>query len=80
NERWKAFVKERGLSINECGKLVVTKHEGELEGLRELKRRGDLNGVETYLISEREAKGLEPRVKTAELALWSPNTATVNPL
>jgi L-2-hydroxyglutarate oxidase len=80
NERWKAFVKERGLSINECGKLVVAKQEGELEGLRELKRRGDLNGVETYLIGEREAKELEPRVKTTQLALWSPNTATVDPL
>ncbi|ADH62133.1 FAD dependent oxidoreductase [Allomeiothermus silvanus DSM 9946] len=80
NRRWKEFVRERGLRINECGKLVVAKHEGEIEGLKELKRRGDANGVETHLISLEEAKKIEPRVKTTELALWSPSTATVDPL
>lgn len=79
NARWKQFVEERGLKINRCGKLVVAKNEQEVEGLKELKRRGDLNGVETYLISLEEAKKIEPRVKSTELALWSPNTATVNP-
>ena len=79
NTRWKAFVRERGLKLNECGKLVVAKNQSEVAGLRELKRRGDLNGVETYLISVEEAQEIEPRVKTTELALWSPNTATVDP-
>ncbi|GEM87132.1 L-2-hydroxyglutarate oxidase [Meiothermus granaticius] len=79
NARWKAFVRERGLRLNECGKLVVAKNEAEVKGLQELKRRGDLNGVETHLISVQEAKGIEPRVKTTELALWSPHTATVDP-
>ena len=79
NARWKRFVEERGLKINRCGKLVVAKNEQEVEGLRELKRRGDLNGVETYLITLEEAKKIEPRVKSTELALWSPNTATVDP-
>lgn len=79
NMRWKQFVEERGLKINCCGKLVVAKNEQEVEGLRELKRRGDLNGVETHLISVEEAKKIEPRVKSTEIALWSPNTATVDP-
>ncbi len=79
NARWKQFVQERGLKINPCGKLVVAKNEREVEGLRELKRRGDLNGVETYLIPLEEAKKIEPRVKSTEIALWSPNTATVDP-
>lgn len=78
--RWKIFVQERGLKINPCGKLVVAKHQGEIQGLKELKARGDANGVETYLISAEEAREIEPRVKTSELALWSPNTATVDPL
>lgn len=79
NARWKAFVQERGLRINPCGKLVVAKNSSEVAGLHELKRRGDANGVETYLISQAEAKAIEPRVKTTELALWSPNTASVDP-
>lgn len=79
NLRWKQFVQERGLRLNPTGKLVVAQNPSEVEGLRELKRRGDLNGVETHLISVQEAKAIEPRVKTTELALWSPNTATVDP-
>ncbi len=79
NFRWKQFVRERSLKLNECGKLVVAKNQSEVEGLKELKRRGDLNGVETHLISLEEAKKIEPRVKTTEIALWSPNTATVDP-
>lgn len=79
NARWKRFVEERGLKINRCGKLVVAKNEAEVEGLRELKRRGDLNGVETYLISLEEAKKIEPRVRSSGQALWSPGTATVDP-
>lgn len=79
NARWKQFVEERGLKINRCGKLVVAKNEAEVEGLRELKRRGDLNGVETYLISLEEAKKIEPRVRSSGQALWSPSTVTVDP-
>lgn len=79
NARWKEFIEARGLKINRCGKLVVAKNQQEVEGLKELKRRGDLNGVETYLISLEEARKIEPRVKSTELALWSPNTATVDP-
>jgi L-2-hydroxyglutarate oxidase LhgO len=79
NARWKQLVKERGLKINPCGKLVVAKNQQEVEGLHELKRRGDVNGVETYLISLEEAKKIEPRVKSTQMALWSPSTATVDP-
>lgn len=79
NARWKQFVEEHGLKINHCGKLVVAKNEQEVEGLRELKRRGDVNNVETHLISLEEAKKIEPRVRSTEMALWSPSTATVDP-
>lgn len=77
--RWKQLVRQHGLKMNECGKLVVAKNPSEVEGLKELKKRGDLNEVETHLITLEEARKIEPRVKTAEVALWSPNTATVDP-
>jgi L-2-hydroxyglutarate oxidase LhgO len=41
----RAYVEERGLPYEECGKLVVALDEGELERLRELERRGTANGV-----------------------------------
>lgn len=71
---------EHNLRLNACGKLVVARNESEWEGLAELKRRGDVNGVPLEQITEAEAKQIEPRVKTHERALFSPNTATVSPI
>lgn len=79
NEYWTNFCDDRGLTINKCGKLVVAKNENELEGIDELKKRGDVNNVPLSVITEKEAKEIEPRVKTHEKALWSPITSTVSP-
>jgi len=80
NQELKEFCEEKGLRLNKCGKVVVAKNEKELETLFELKRRGDINGVELYIITEKELKDLEPNAKTYKYALLSPNTATVDPL
>jgi len=77
--QWKQYCREKNLKINECGKLVVAKNESELEALEELYRRGKANGVEIFRISESEARNIEPRVKTFRKALYSPNTASVDP-
>jgi len=69
----------RGLKINRCGKVVVVKSEEELDSLLELKKRGEHNGVEIYLITKKELKDLEPNAKTYKYALWSPTTSTVDP-
>ncbi|NBN93677.1 MAG: FAD-dependent oxidoreductase [Betaproteobacteria bacterium] len=45
----------------------------------ELLRRGAANGVPLESITEAEAKRIEPRVRTCERAIWSPNTATADP-
>ncbi|MBF0474078.1 MAG: L-2-hydroxyglutarate oxidase [Nitrospirae bacterium] len=75
-----AYCQEFNLPINQCGKVVVTKNEGELEGLYELKKRGDTNGVELSLIDEYELSDIEPNAKTVKHALFSKNTSTVDPL
>ncbi|WP_448583930.1 L-2-hydroxyglutarate oxidase [Thermocrinis sp.] len=80
NIELRKFCEEKGLRINECGKAVVAKSEEELETLFELKRRGERNGVELYLITEQELKDYEPNARTYKYALWSPNTAVVDPL
>lgn len=80
NQELKEFCEEKGLRLNKCGKIVVAKNEEELETLFELKRRGDANGVELYIITEKELKDLEPNAKTYKHAFLSPNTATVEPL
>ena len=67
------------LPINRCGKLIVTQAESDLPALDELVRRGAANGVELHQVTLREAREIEPRVKTVERALFSPTTSSVNP-
>jgi len=80
NQELKEFYEEKSLKVNKCGKIVVAKNESELEILFELKKRGDINGVKLSIIKEKELKELEPNAKTYKYALFSPNTATVDPL
>lgn len=79
NQRLTEYCKEKRLSINSCGKLVVAKDHDDLPAMDELVRRGQANGIALEHITEEEAKTIEPRVKTYERALFSPTTATVNP-
>lgn len=75
-----AYCLENGLPINRCGKVVVASTEQEVEGVLELKRRGDRNGVELALVDERELADIEPNARSVEKALFSPTTSTVDPL
>ena len=79
NRLWRDYCRERGLATNPCGKVVVARNEAEVEGIRELKRRGDKNGVEVTVVDERELAQIEPNARTCGIALWSPTTTTVDP-
>jgi len=79
NFAMKDFCRQKSLKLNECQKLVVAKDEAELEPLYELDRRGKLNGVDVKIITESEAKEIDPNARTFKYALYSPNTATVDP-
>ncbi len=76
---WIRWCTERGLPLRRCGKLVVARSEEEHAGLDELLRRGQLNGVRLENVSELEARSIEPRVRTVGRALWSPDSAAVEP-
>ncbi len=80
NQRLADYCGERGLRINRCGKLVVAKNANELAVLDELLRRAERNGVELQNLNEAEAREIEPHVITHQRALFSPSTATVDPL
>lgn len=79
NARLRAYCAERGIAVNACGKLVVARNETEHAGLDTLLERGQRNGIELKAITEQEAREIEPRVRTAGRALWSPTTASVDP-
>ena len=80
NARMKAFCKEHNLKLNECGKVVVAKNQKEVEKLEDLYQRGKANGVEVKLVEEEELVKIEPNASTYRKALYSPTTATVEPL
>ncbi len=80
NRELTEYCRANGLRLNPCGKLVVVKDESELPGLKTLAERGRANGVELDLITEAEARKIEPRVRTFQQALWSSRTASVDPL
>ncbi len=73
------YCRTRGLRINRCGKLVVAKDPADLAGLEELLKRAQKNGVELHEITDKEARAIEPRIKTYGKALYSPATASVDP-
>jgi len=79
NQLLTTYCEEKGIPLNRCGKLVVARDRTEHAGLDELLRRGRANGITLESISEKEAKEIEPRVKTFQRALFSPATSTVDP-
>ena len=73
------YCAERRVPIIRCGKLVVARKEEDVPRLEELFQRGQRNGVSLPLISEQEAREIEPRVNARERALFSPTTSCVDP-
>lgn len=74
-----AYCREKGIPLNQCGKLVVAQNAAELATLDELYCRGQANGVPLRMLSAEEARKLEPRAITFERALFSPSTSSVDP-
>lgn len=79
NRALKAYCRQKAIPVNECGKLVIAQNENELGHLDELLKRGQRNGSNVRIVSEDEAKEIEPNVKTFKKALYSPDTASLNP-
>ncbi len=79
NLQLREYCAQRGLTVREFGKLVVTRSEEELPRLDELYDRGRANGVDLRMVDEAEARLLEPRARTVRRALHSPTTASISP-
>ena len=73
-----SFCEESGVRYDLCGKVVVATGDGEIEGLKELHRRGEANGVSGLeLIGPERLQELEPHSEGV-LALHSPRTGIVD--
>jgi len=71
----RAYCSERGIPLDECGKLVVALDESEIDRLRELERRASANGVPGLRWLEGdELREVEPHA-AGVAGLHSPTTA-----
>ncbi len=79
NQLMKRFCKGNQIPVLNCGKLVVAKNDNEIKILKELYQRGQSNKVPLELLNVEQTAQIDPNVKTHQLALWSPSTASVDP-
>ena len=80
-KRLKCWVLERGLPINQCGKLIIPTREDLDSQLEVLAFRGKANGAKVEFWDENKVQELVPDATCLTgRALWSPNTAVVKPI
>jgi (S)-2-hydroxyglutarate dehydrogenase len=79
NMLMRAYCKEKGLPLVECGKVIVARSEEEQPVLDELHRRAVANGAKVEFVDERQLADIEPSARSAGRALFSHFTAVVDP-
>jgi L-2-hydroxyglutarate oxidase LhgO len=73
-----AFCEAHGVDHRRCGKLIVATDESQVEALRQLHARADVNGVlDLQWLDSEEARRLEPQIHCVA-ALLSPSTGIVD--
>jgi L-2-hydroxyglutarate oxidase LhgO len=80
NIKMKSFCRENGIYVNPTKKVVVARDESELKGLDELYSRANINGVDVKMIDQEELRVIDANIKTYKKALYSPTTASVDPV
>ncbi len=80
NRLMKEFCREKGLTLNETGKVILATSPAELTALYELKRRADLCGARAFLIDGKRLHEIEPYAAPCNEALFSPDTAVIRPI
>ncbi len=71
------YCAERGLAIQQCGKLIVATDVSQLPKLAQIEMQAVANGVPVQRLTRDEARALEPELECIE-ALLSPTTGIVS--
>jgi len=71
------FCEERGIDHEICGKVIVATRNDEIDRLRALQERADLNGLDAELIDASRLNEIEPHCAGIE-ALHVPSTGIVS--
>lgn len=78
NRLMKEFCLKQNIPFASTGKVVVAQNQAEIETLIKLHNQAHQNNVKTIIVKERELRDIEKNAKTFKLALYSPDTATVD--
>jgi (S)-2-hydroxyglutarate dehydrogenase len=79
NRLMRAYCREKGLPLLECGKVIVARDASEWPTLDKLFERATANGAEAVMVDEAGLAALEPNARTVGRALYSKHTAVVDP-
>ncbi len=79
NRLMKQYCKKMKLPLVESGKVIVARTEDEVSILKLLYTRARANGTKVKLIDKKELAEIEPSAITVKKALYSPETAVINP-
>lgn len=79
NRLLKTYCKEKNLPLFPSGKIIVPTTADELETLYLLFQRAKENGAHVALINHKKLSELEPQASCYQEALYSTETATVDP-
>jgi L-2-hydroxyglutarate oxidase LhgO len=77
--RLKEFCSDRSVPIRSDGKLVVATSPADLPKLHALAENATANGARVELMDKAGLRQIAPACTAATAALWSPDTATVDP-
>lgn len=80
NKQLREYCIANHLKINESKKVVVAQSGAEVSTIFELEKRGIANGVDVSVIDQKQLEEIDPNIITHQYALYSPNTATVDPV
>ena len=72
-----AYCAAHGVNHRRCGKLIVATDESQVEALRQLCARAQVNGVDLQWLDAAGTQALEPRIHCSA-ALLSPSTGIVD--
>ena len=79
NRLMKTFCRQHNLTLCETGKVIVARNASELPALEQLYTRGRKNGAKVEMVNAEQLAEIEPHAQTHEKALYSPETAVVQP-
>lgn len=75
NKMLTQYCKEKGVGVQNIGKIIAPKDTSEYEKIDFLYERSLLNGAPVKIIDYHEAKEIEPRIVKQYKYLWSPSTS-----